>query len=66
MRQAMPETAAFVDRMRAAIGREVIDGAIRQSRKTGVFDETHPNGAFGAEENGHVVGAPKTHVPRAA
>lgn len=66
MRQKMPHTAAFVDAMREAFGRETIDGAIRQSTRSGAFDAKHPLGAFSAEENGHVVGAPRSHVARAA
>lgn len=47
MRRGMPVVAAFIDSLRAAFGREVIDQAIRQ----GIRD-----GTFCARENGHVVG----------
>lgn len=43
MREAMPQTAAFVDALREAFGRDVIDKAIR-------------DGGLYAEENGHVIG----------
>lgn len=43
MREAMPQTAAFVDGLREAFGKEVIDKAMR-------------DGGLYAEENGHVVG----------
>lgn len=48
MRQDMPTVAAFVDDLRAAFGRDYIDGAIRaglQGRPT-----------FWASENGHELG----------
>lgn len=43
MRQLMPETAAFIDRMREAFGKADIDAAIRV-------------GGLYAEENGQVIG----------
>lgn len=43
----MPKVAAWIDELRAAFGREVIDAAIRQGMR---------DGSFCARENGHVVG----------
>ena len=44
----MPEVAAFVEKLRAAFGHEVINGAIRRG-KAG-------EPTFYARENGHAVG----------
>lgn len=45
----MPETAAFVDDMRAAFGAEMVDSAIRGGMKG--------EGSFFASENGREVGS---------
>lgn len=47
MRETMPRVAAFIDALRAAFGRDEVDGWIRR----GLAD-----GTFRAEENGVVVG----------
>jgi hypothetical protein len=62
MREQMPLVAAFVDKMRAAFGRELIDGAIRQGMRSGVFDPAHPAGGFRASENGYTVGMQARHA----
>lgn len=49
MREAMPQTAAFIDALRLAFGKEVIDEAMR-------------DGGLYAEENGHVVGVKSNKV----
>jgi hypothetical protein len=48
MRETMPGVTAFIDGMRAAFGREMIDGQIRR----GMNGEP----TFFASENGHQVG----------
>lgn len=50
MRQAMPETAAFIDAAREVFGAADIDAAL----KAGVCDQP----AFWAREAGHEVGTP--------
>lgn len=52
MRESMPLTAAFIDSLRAAFGKEMIDGQIRR----GMNGEA----TFYASENGHEVG---TKIP---
>lgn len=51
LREAMPQTAAFIDALREAFGREDIDAQIRAGM-SGV------PGRFYARENGHEVGTP--------
>lgn len=64
MREAMPQTAAFVDMLREAFGADAIDPSIRR----GLAGEP----TFYAEENGHVLGCrammdrPGAPVPPAA
>lgn len=53
LRQQMPAVTAFIDDLRAAFGKEMIDGQIRK----GIAGQP----VFYAEENGHVVG---TRPPR--
>lgn len=48
MREEMPVTAAWIDRMREAFGAEHIDGQIRKGMKG--------EPVFWASENGHTVG----------
>lgn len=48
MREEMPITAAWIDRMRKAFGAEHIDGQIRKGMKG--------EATFWASENGHTVG----------
>jgi len=48
MREVMPVTAAWIDRMRTAFGAEHIDGQIRKGMKG--------EATFWASENGHEVG----------
>ncbi|GGI16416.1 hypothetical protein [Oxalicibacterium faecigallinarum] len=55
MREAMPETAAFIDKMRAAFGVE----SINESIKGGMRGQ----GAFWAKENGQEVGS-RQPVPK--
>jgi hypothetical protein len=45
MRDLMPTVAAWIDAMRAAFGKDVIDQALRDP-------------AFHASENGHTIGTP--------
>lgn len=52
MRREMPDTAAFVDAMRAAFGADAIDASIR----AGIKGET----TFWAAEAGRTVGTPGT------
>lgn len=52
MRKEMPDTAAFVDAMRAAFGADAIDASIR----AGMRGET----TFVATEAGRTVGTPGT------
>lgn len=47
MRARMPTVAAFIDELRAAFGKDEVDGWIRAGLR---------NGSFRAEENGHVIG----------
>ena len=49
LRTDMPETAAFVDDMRAAFGADMVDSAIRAGMKG--------EGTFFASENGREVGS---------
>lgn len=51
MRDKMPQTAAFIDSLRKAFGREGIDRSI----KRGIKGE---EGWFHAVESGHQVGTP--------
>lgn len=51
LRQAMPETAALIDNLRAAFGAEMIDSAIRAGL------DGQPT--FWARENGQEVGTPQ-------
>jgi len=48
MREVMPVTAAWIDRMRLAFGADHIDGQIRKGMKG--------ESVFWASENGHTVG----------
>lgn len=48
LRQAMPQTAGFIDAMRAAFGADQIDTSIRAGMKGGT--------AFYASENSHEIG----------
>lgn len=50
MREAMPLTAAFVDAVRDAFGRDTVDGAIRSGMQGG--------SDFYASENGYQIGSP--------
>jgi hypothetical protein len=50
MREQMPETAAFVDEMRAIFGREHVDGQIRLGMRG--------QPVFWARENGIEIGTP--------
>lgn len=52
LRDEMPDTAAFVDAMRAAFGADAIDASIR----AGIKGET----TFWASEVGRTVGTPGT------
>lgn len=49
MREAMPQTAAFIDGLRKAFGKETIDKSMR-------------DGGLYAEENGHVIGVKPSGV----
>lgn len=49
MRDEMPTVAAFIDDLRAAFGKEMIDGQIRKGM--------NGEGTFWATENGHTVGS---------
>lgn len=49
LRQAMPETAAFIDALRAAFGPDTINDAIRNGMQGG--------SDFYAIENGHQIGS---------
>ncbi len=51
LREVMPQTAAFIDALRAAFGKDAIDGQIRKGMQ-GI------PGFFHARENGHEVGTP--------
>lgn len=51
LRTAMPLTAAWIDTLREAFGRDVIDGQIRKATAEGLP-------TFYAEEAGHRVGVP--------
>lgn len=51
LRLDMPLTAAWIDDLRDAFGREAIDGQIRAATKHGLA-------TFHASENGHTVGVP--------
>lgn len=51
LREVMPETAAFIDALRAAFGAEAVNAAIRK----GVGGLP---GHFHAVENGHETGTP--------
>lgn len=53
MRELMPQTAAWIDDLRAAFGSEVVDGAIRAGLRAGAP-------TFYAEEAGHQLGTPAT------
>ncbi len=57
MRDSMPTTAAFIDALREAFGRDVIDRQVRAGL----------SGAptFYAEENGHQLGTLATITPSA-
>ena len=55
LRQAMPETTAFIDQMREAFGAEMINAAIRAG-----IDGV---GTFWAKENGHEVGSRPAYSP---
>jgi hypothetical protein len=50
LREQMPVTAAWIDEMRAAFGKESIDGQLRKAMKG--------EPVFFAQENGHTVGTP--------
>lgn len=50
-RAAMPKVAAFIDDLRGAFGREVIDGLIEKATTEGLP-------TFYASENGYRVGRP--------
>jgi hypothetical protein len=54
LRDAMPQTAAFIDELRKAFGAEMIDAQIRKAMKG------EPD-CFYAEEAGHQVGTPIRH-----
>jgi hypothetical protein len=54
MRDKMPTVAAFIDKLRAAFGVEVIDDAIRRGLR---------NGTFHAREAGFEVGIPVIDEP---
>jgi hypothetical protein len=54
MREAMPTIAAFVDDLRAAFGKESIDGQIRAG--------INGRQAFHATENGQSIGTPLAPV----
>lgn len=56
MREQMPMVTAFIDDLRAAFGKEMIDGQIRK----GMRGEP----VFHAVENGHQVGTPIEHGKR--
>lgn len=50
----MPIVAAFIDSLREALGRDVVDKAMRDGLR---------NGTFHARENGHEVGCPVLDEP---
>lgn len=50
MREAMPVTAAWIDKMREVFGPEAVDSAIRRGMRG--------QQGFHAVENGHAVGTP--------
>lgn len=50
LRDTMPLTAAWIDAMREAFGREYIDGIIRAGM--------NGSAVFHAAENGHTIGTP--------
>jgi hypothetical protein len=54
MRDKMPTVAAFIDELRAALGVDVVDEAIRRGLR---------NGTFYAREAGFEVGAPVVDEP---
>lgn len=56
MRDKMPVTAAWIDKLRATFGAESIDGQIR----AGMRGEP----VFFAQENGHMVGTPSPRRTR--
>ena len=56
LREVMPQTAAFIDALRDAFGKDAIDGQIRKGMH-GL------PGFFHARENGHEVGTPALPVP---
>lgn len=57
LRDAMPQTARFIDDLRRVFGREYIDGILRRSM-TGEPD------CFYAEENGMTFGTRFSHQVR--
>ncbi|WP_057292873.1 hypothetical protein [Noviherbaspirillum sp. Root189] len=56
LRDEMPMVAGFIDDLRAAFGKEMIDGQIRK----GMRGEP----VFHAVENGHEIGTPIEHGQR--
>ena len=58
LRQAMPETAAFIDALREAFGADTINDAIRAGMQGG--------SDFHAIENGHEIGSPMKPMSRPA
>jgi hypothetical protein len=50
LREQMPETAAFIDSLRAAFGADMIDAQIRKGLKGAPV--------FYASENGYTIGTP--------
>lgn len=54
LRTAMPSVTAFIDSMREAFGKEMIDGQIRKGLKG--------EPVFHAAENGHAIGTRQTRA----
>lgn len=57
----MPQTTKWVDELRDAFGREVIDEAVREGMvdaKAGRRESGFKRAGFWASENGETVGAP--------
>lgn len=52
MRARMPTVAAFIDELRAAFGKDVIDECIRRGMREGGGRDWY----FAASENGHHIG----------